>query len=303
MLIDKLIELCDENYTEYGDTCGCIKCNHPFGQCSGNCWNCLYQIHYPGRFADQTIKKVYDCTKMLYHYVCQYSYIYSSEILYAFSEHKDFLSSYDKFHLMSIACGACPDLIALEEFCRRNDLETPISYRGYDINPLWNPIHAFVRQYCDFHDIKRSFFEKDVITYFKKYYVNGTNIIVISYLLSYLYNTNQTYQIDLLFESIADNVILRKDVGDKMLIIINDVNSNRRGRDYFAHLPRILRRKGLSVNSVFKHFNISGLNFYQRIGSAYWSKKCLFPIDEKITMRYHIDNTDCRSVQLIMEVM
>ncbi len=303
MLIDKLITLCDEKYAEYGYTCGCIKCNHPSGQCSRNCRDCLYQIHFPGRFTNQTIKNVYDCPKMLYHYVCQYSYIYSSEILYAFNEHKDFLCSYDKFHLMSIACGACPDLIALEEFCRVNDLKTPISYRGYDINPLWSPIHSFVRQYCDTCGIKRSFFEKDVITHFKKYYVNGTNIMVISYLLSYLYNTNQTNQIDLLFNNIADNVVLRKGNGDKMLIIINDVNSNKRGRDYFVHLPGILKKKGLSVKSIFKYFDTTNLNLYQRVGSAYRSKKCLFEIDVDILKRYHIDNTDCRSVQLIMEVM
>lgn len=302
MLIDELIVMCDKKYTECGDACGCAKCNHPSDKCSGNCRNCLYQIHYPDRFAGQIVKKVYDCPKMLYHYVCQYSYIYSSEILYAFNEHRDFLSGYDKFHLMSIACGACPDLMALEAFCKSYKIKTSISYRGYDINHLWSPIHTFIKQYCDEHNIKRSFMEKDVISHFKKYYVNGTNIIVISYLLSYLYNTNQTDQIDLLFNNIADNVVLKKDNCDKMLIVINDVNSNNRGRDYFAHLSRILRKKGLTVNAEFKYFDTGFLNYFQRVGSVYRIKKCLFPLDNDIVNRYHIDNSDCRSVQLILEV-
>lgn len=302
MLIDELVKSCDEKYTEYSDNCGCKECSHPSHECSGSCYDCLYQIHYPGRFDDVPIKKVYDCQKMLYHYVCQYSHIYSSEILYAFNEHKEFLCEYDKFHLMSIACGACPDLIALETFCHNNNNITSISYRGYDINPLWNPIHSFIKQYCDKNNIKRSFFEKDVITHFKSYYVTGTNIIVISYLLSYLYNTNSADKIDLLFNSIADNVVLRKNKNDKMFIVINDVNSNKRGRDYFSHFPRILRKKGLTVTSEFKYFDTGSLNYFQRIGSAYKGKKCLFPPSEDIRKRYHIDKTDCRSIQLIMEV-
>lgn len=210
---------------------------------------------------------------MIYHYVCQYTYIYSSEILYALNAHKNFLSDYNRFKIMSIACGACPDLIALETFKSRSNSNSDISYKGYDINPLWSPIHSFIKQHCTQNNIQRSFIEKYVITYFQKYYVSGTNIIVISYLLSYLYNTNQTDQIDLLFENIADSVVIRKNASEKMLIIINDVNSNRRGRDYFNHLPRILRKKGMGVKSGFRFFDSPSLNYFQRVGTVYSKKK------------------------------
>ena len=302
MLIDELLKFCDTQYDNYGTLCGCDICNHPSGKCSGECWNCLYQIHFPGRFDVQSVKKTYDCPKMIYHYVCQYTYIYSSEILYAFNAHKDFLSDYKKFKIISIACGACPDLIALEAFRLGNNLDSNISYKGYDINPLWDPIHSFIKQYCTRNDIQRSFMEKDVITHFQKYYVLGTNIIVISYLLSYLYNTNQTDQIDLLFENIAKSVVIRKNSGEKMLIIINDVNSNKRGRDYFNHLSRIIRKKGMNVKSSFRFFDSPVLNYFQRLGTVYPAKKCLFTEDNTFKKKYHIDSTDCRSIQLIMEV-
>lgn len=302
MLIDELLEFCNTQYDNYGALCGCKKCNHPSGECSGECRNCLYQIHYPGRFNGQLIKKTYDCPKMMYQYVCQYTYIYSSEILYAFNAHKDFLSDYKKFKIMSIACGACPDLIALETFKLENNLDSDISYKGYDINPLWSPIHSFIKQYCSQNGIHRSLLERDVITYFQKYYVQGTNIIVISYLLSYLYNTNQTDQIDLLFDNIANNVVMRKNAGEKMLIIINDVNSNRRGRNYFNHLPRIMRKNGMNVKSRFRFFDSPALNYFQRLGAVYPNKKCLFIEDDAIKKKHHIDSTDCRSIQLIMEV-
>lgn len=301
MLNDELIAICDKNYKNYADNCGCAQCNHPSNECSGSCYNCLYEIHYPLKFDDPK-KSLYNCQKMMYHYVCQYSYIYASEILYAYNEHKDFLQGFDKYNIMSIACGACPDLMALECFCNQNKFEHQITYRGYDLNPLWSPIHTYIKRYCDLNGIKRSFFEKDVITHFEKYYVSGTNIIVISYLISYLYNTEQTTQIESLFNSIADNVVLRKDSNAGMLIIINDVNSNKRGRDYFSLLPKILKRKGLSVNIQYKYFDNAKLNYFQRVGTSYAQKTCLFPTEKNIIRDYHIDNADCRSVQLILEV-
>ena len=49
MLIDDIVDFCDKKYTTYGDKCGCERCNHPSGHCSGNCYNCLYHIHFPER--------------------------------------------------------------------------------------------------------------------------------------------------------------------------------------------------------------------------------------------------------------
>ncbi len=56
MLIDEIIDYSDNLYSNYI----CNECHHPSGGCSGSCYNCLYQIHYP----DRTIglkKAVYDC--------------------------------------------------------------------------------------------------------------------------------------------------------------------------------------------------------------------------------------------------
>lgn len=299
MLINDLISFCDNEYLRYEGKCGCGDCNRPGGKCSGGCYNCLYEIHYPN-YSDPNQKRTYDCQKMIYHYVCEYSYRYASEILYAFNAHSSFLADYEKFNLMSIACGACPDLMALEAFCI-NNIQAPIAYKGYDINPLWRPVHSYIRKYCDEHKIQRGFFEKDVLTHFSRYYVSNTNIIVIGYLLSYLYNTKQTNQIDLLFNNIADHIVLKRSPGHKVLIIINDVNSNNRGRDYFAHLYNILKKRKLNVVADYRYFDFSWLNFFQRQGKAYNNKNCLFDRDQKIEQRYHVDS-NCRSYQLILEV-
>ena len=43
VLIDSVVQCCDEMYTPFGDKCGCEdgQCNHPSGECSGSCYNCL----------------------------------------------------------------------------------------------------------------------------------------------------------------------------------------------------------------------------------------------------------------------
>lgn len=115
MLIDDIVDFCDKKYTTYGDKCGCERCNHPSGHCSGNCYNCLYHIHFPER-APSNAKTLYDCPKMLYHYVCQYSYLYTTELLCAYEEEYDYLNDYPYFHILSLGCGGCADLMAFEHF-------------------------------------------------------------------------------------------------------------------------------------------------------------------------------------------
>lgn len=302
MLIEELVEYCDFRLSQNKETCGNGHCSHPAGVCSGSCSRCLYQIHFPGQVAGIK-KEIYDCPKMLDVYVCQYLYSYASEILKAFNYKKDFLLNFSNYRLLSIACGACPDLMALEKFCIDNNLHTPIAFRGYDNNPNWQLIVSLIKDYCDDAGIQRSFFLKDVLTCFKNDTAERANIITISYLISYLYNTNQTRLIEPFFENLADNVIMKKKPNEKVLIIINDVNSNKRGRDYFVLLSRILRKKGARVSSEFKYFDTGDLNFFQKVGSAYSSTDCLFDIPDFLRSKYNVsDNHNRKTIQLLLEV-
>lgn len=134
---------------------------------------------------------LYDCPKMLYHYVCQYSSRYASEIQYVFNLEKEYLKNFSEYKMMSIGCGGCPDLMAIEKFMIDNGYKKQIDYRGYDVNDLWIPIHRRINKYCENEQIIKKFIYEDAIQYFSKYYNINRNIIVISYLLSYLYNTGQ----------------------------------------------------------------------------------------------------------------
>lgn len=267
MLIDDIVDYCNKKYTTFGD-----KCKH---------------------------KSLYDCQKMLYHYVCQYTLRYASEILHAFKDENCFLSTFESINMMSIGCGGCPDLMAMEMLLYDSGISVPVSYKGYDINSLWLPVHNRVRRYCNDNDIDSKFMCEDAINYFSKYYSKNTNVIVISYLLSYLYNTPQKKEIRDFFDRLIENVIVRNN--NKKLIVFNDVNSCNRGRDYFRVFVEKLEKKGLHGAYRYMYFDSERLNKYQKTGSAYNSSCALFDYNKEIIKAYHVDGI-CRSAQLIVEV-
>ncbi len=292
MLLDYIVNFCDRMYSDIGTNCGCNSgiCNHPSGNCSGSCYNCLYQIHFPSRF-ECDIKKQYDCTKMLYHYVCQYSYLYTTEIMWALLAKWEFLKYFPYFHVLSLGCGGCADLMAFDCFLNQGKIKVPISYIGIDINSLWSPIHNEINNYY--------IYNKGVGFYIPGYYdvfrcfntpLPNKNVIVISCLISYLYNTNQTNMIDLLADRIAQNIVLQKGRDQHLLLIINDVNSNNRGRDYFSHFENSIKKAGANIqNSEYMYFDTGNLNYYQKNGfTAYANaKRCYFDIPSKIKQKYH----------------
>ena len=303
MIIDRVVNYCDEMYTKYKRTCGCGKCNHPSGECSGNCYNCLYEIHYPSR-AKEPAKKLYDCQKMLYHYVCQYSYLYATELLYAFEEEFDYIKDYPYYHIMSLGCGGCADIMAFEKFKNEQGLTQSISYMGFDVNELWYPINEYTKKCCEEKDIKISINYSDVFKCFNGRVISNTNIVIISYLISYLYNTNQIKTIDRFIDIFTQNIIKKKGDGKKLLLIINDVNSCYRGRDYFKDFTDKIEQKNLSIiTKKYKYFDPGNLNIKQKIGTPYSNFECRFNVPYEIKNKYHTDVSCKQTIQLIVEVI
>ena len=126
-LIRELADYCDSKFIKCSD---CASCNHPSGKCSGSCADCLHEIQYhrSGERAN------YDCRNMLRYYTCHTIWKRCSEILYAL-ETLD-LNKYPVFDILSIGCGAAPDLMAFDwlKQCR------PILYHGIDIGSKWDEI-------------------------------------------------------------------------------------------------------------------------------------------------------------------
>lgn len=58
---------------------------------------------------------------MLNFYVCDYSAKYTSELLYLMRKSQA-LEEIDDYHVLSIGCGGCPDLMAFEQYCHENHM-------------------------------------------------------------------------------------------------------------------------------------------------------------------------------------
>ena len=302
MLIDELVAFCDEQYRGYNGRCGNGLCSHPSGNCSGNCYNCLYQIHYPLRHPEG--KHEYDCPKMLYHYVCQYSYLYSTEILCALRVNTSFLSDYPYYHILSLGCGACPDLMAFEVFYEEENLSQQVSYIGFDINEIWNPIHNRILQYSKGHGFIFKPAYEDAIEWLDQNKLPKANIVVLGYLISYLFDKTPPNKMNEFIENVAKKIVSCKEDGEKLLLIINDNNSYRRGRNFFDLFTRAIRNQP-TVSTVvpeYRYFDTGDLFDGQKIGSPYDVQQSLFPIPVDIKNRYHTAQKCQQTIQLLLEV-
>lgn len=304
MLLDETVDFCDQMYSSFGCNCGCEGgvCNHPSDRCSGSCYNCLYQVHYPDRWEGKK-RKVYDCPKMLYHYVCQYSYLYSTELLCAFGYEWDFIKGFPYYNILSLGCGGCADLMAFDFLRIKKKNFMPVSYFGVDVNYLWERIHRKIYDYCGKNDIKFQALYYDAFDYFKYCDLKKCNIIVISYLISFLYNTNQIIQLKEFTTNLVENVIKHKEPNMPLLLIINDVNSCNRGRNYFQFFIDAIQRYGLTIRkSEYKYFDTGNLCDGQKCGSPYNLNSVPFCIPVEIQRKYHACTSINSTVQLLLEV-
>lgn len=307
MLLDTIVDFCDKKYSTLSDKCGNGNCTHPTGSCSGSCYNCLHQIHenfYDLQKQKTDQKLVYDCPKMMYQYVCQFSYLYASEIEHALIEKKDYLRDYPYYHILSLGCGAGVDLMAFEHFHNKEALNKNISYFGIDSNENWDIIQRKIEKYCDANNIKRKFLCEDAIKYLKSNAVNNANIIVISYMISYLYNNGQIKTIDEFIDFLVENAVLKKKKDQKMLIIINDLNTYKKGRNYFSYISKAIEKKKVKVlNCTYKYFDTGDLFPGQMIGTPYEEPACIYNIPLDIQQKYHARTSGQKTIQLIIEVI
>lgn len=286
MLIDDVIEFCNLEYQNED----CIQCNSKIMcdmSCNG-CKQCLDDIHYHyNKYRD-----FYDCEKLLDYYVCRYSYKYCSEIIYALDELD--LSEYPYFHILSLGCGAAPDLMAFDYM----GYKQKISYCGFDKNTCLEKIHDFIED--SYWNGKVRFHRNvDVLTYFENHALEKCNVLVIQYLISFFYNDIGAIGLKKWFEQLANNIVKYKPQNSPMLIIINDVDSVNTGRDAFPLFVNEIEKVGLNiVLEVRKRFK--NHNYYEN-SEQYETKRNVFDIPEKFISNYCVAIT-CESAQLILEV-
>ncbi len=298
MLINHIVDFCDREYKSHQTKHVCPNCNH-ICECSGGCKKCLEEIHYPTKYPNG--KKDYDCSNLMNFYMCDYTFKYASEMLYLLRQ-SEALKEIDDYHIMSIGCGGCPDLMAFEAFTKDLKEHKKIQYYGIDKNELWTPIHNRIYLYSldSTSNIKVSFVYKDALEYFGNKTIKGANVIVIQYLISHLYNTNQIGKINTFYDNLIKNIITYKESNKPCTILINDVNSCYRGRNYFLSLCEKLSNAGFHGMYTPFYFDYNIQNDNQRYGKKHNLNDILFDITEDF--EHYEPWKVCSSAQLLIEI-
>lgn len=278
-ILEQMIEYCDQMYSDYQ----CYECiGH---NCTHNCKNCLDDIHYH----HNNIRYEYNCKKLLYYYLCRYSYKYCSEIVYALE--RVHLERYPYFNILSLGCGGAADLMAFD-YCL--DSYEDISYHGVDINTYWDDIHSKISDiyphalFSTGFDVKRA-----IPTLSNEIY----NVVIIEYLISYLYSRGSSV-VSNLFDDLIEYVVSNKPQDSPMLIIINDVDSINTRRDEFIKLANKLNQ--LRYNITVQKLCFKGDSYYSN-SILHSSNQNLFNCSWEFQQKY-CAALRCESAQLIIEI-
>ena len=278
-LLEQMIDYCDQMYSDYQ----CVSCTGH--SCNHNCKECLDDIH----FHHNRIRSKYDCEKLLYYYLCRYSYKYCSEIIYALDRID--LSRYPYFNILSLGCGGAADLMAFD-YC--SDSNNRIYYHGVDINTYWNDIHSKISELYPRASFTTNFDVKhDIPTLSNESY----NVVIVEYLISYLYSRGSSV-VSNLFDDLVEYVVANKPTDSPMLIIINDADSINTGRDEFINLAQKLHDKGYKISGERMRFKDH--QYYYK-SKMYPKNNILFDCSWDFQQEYCVP-LSCESAQLIIEI-
>lgn len=177
-----------------------------------------------------------------------------------------------------------------------------IYYKGYDRNPLWETIHNRIKTYtATTNNITAKLRREDIFVVLS----DGRparihyNVVVIQYLLSHLYNTNQEHLTFDLFQGIIDNIISNRSQDSPFLIIITDVDSCNKGRNRWYNFLDMLEDAGFCGNayarSAFPNGDLGAerwTNYYHRQSPSF----------QKISYQYVQNQSDHDGAQLVIEL-
>lgn len=295
MLKEFLLQWCQDQYeNSCAGKCGRSCDNHEY--CKGICdapGGCLDQVHWfpniPGR-AD------YSCEHLLQRYVLDFTDRYESQI-YTAMQNID-LTRYDRYNILSLGCGGAPDLMAFEEMTKRTGKE--IYYNGFDKNPKWKSIHDVIMHYfIGEAGMEINISQSDIFDVLKLPFFPTCqyNVIIIQYMLSHLYNTNQYQRIDELFEDLIDSVLMARYPKSPFLIIICDVDSMNKGRsNLFILLDKLEQRRFRGKAFARSHYPNGDL------GKERWSYCKASPLFGNIQYIYMKNDSEHDGAQLVIEL-
>ena len=286
MPINRTIKYCHERYSLKNGQCK--ECpNMEIDLChSKNCGNCFTQIFFQGN-------RTYNCICSTYSYVCRYMLQYSSEILYALEKFKELFTSENgikHINAMSIGCGPCSELFAIEQFIKTIEYNLDVVFNGFDKNNIWSDVQQKVIEVIPFR--VNICFENcfDFINSNNSF--SFPNMLILNYVLSDIVKSNG--DIDNFIESIVTEIIDK--MPNKSIIIINDINHNTQARDYY----KIILDK-IEVKNIISQKSCSFQGY--KYGAVY-KKNNIFDVVHPKNLRHltyaYNTKTFCSSAQLLI---
>lgn len=290
MLKSILTQWCENQYEQSSaEHCGHDCDNKSY--CSHDCDECLKQVHW---YPDYGGRSDYTCPNLLLRYVVRFTEKYSQQIHRALNLVNN--SRYPYFNIFSIGCGAAPDLMAFEEVAKGKY----IYYKGYDRNPLWEPIHNRITAYTETTpNIIAKLRREDIFEVFyhgRPAHIHY-NVVVIQYLLSHLYNTGQQDLTIALFEDIIKNIILNRSGDSPFLIIITDIDSRFKGRSNWFIFLDMLENYGLVGDAYARSAHPVG-----DLGAERWSYHKSSSCFGNISYAFEKNISESDGAQLVIEL-
>ena len=261
-MISELVKLCDERY----QTQHCESCTYGTN-CPRSCETCLEYIHFPQR---APVERKNDCQRMMDFYVCKYAHKYTSELIYAFSLLKD-LKVKRHLKVLSIGCGPCTDLLALDYLVRAGEYGfVTLDYQGVEINTeIWNNI------YDNIYDLKPQSWSFEVIPRDICDYIDTLlrqdwkpDLIVLQYVFSDMRKHTPSQTITTMIDSLA---LFIDSCEKNTYIVCNDINlsiDRGGGREYF---DRLYRKMSTRTTPHRYHFNNINKSNHFDYGDEYGS--------------------------------
>lgn len=294
MLINNLVYECDERYRKNKDSCQCEYCI-----CNicveSNCSKCLDNIHYTN---NETPQRTYDCVNMADYYYCVYSYRYASEVVYGL-EHFTGLFKREKLNIMSVGCGPCTELAAIDYLHDIGKLSyTTLDFRGIDpLGDMWKYIWEDIES---IYGKQVSFYQENVLNFVdlivsKKWI---PDLIIFQYVFSDMYKKYTEEEIIIFINKLAG--FLNAQTHRPIYILANDINLGNAydgGRDFFDILEQKINNPKIMCRY---HFDNKYRSNHFHYGIEYEDNSIVFEIPEHIKEKYDpIDS--CASAQVLIK--
>ena len=145
-LIYKLLDNCYQRHLKMAHHKQCENCPSD-SFCPKSCATCLRRIHFPKELPQNAPTRHYDCHNMVDCYVCNFACRYASELIYPLQK-QDLLARKQKLNVLSIGCGPCTDLLAIDYLKQKKIfMFDTLCYVGVDkYSDKWHVIHDYLNK-------------------------------------------------------------------------------------------------------------------------------------------------------------